>query len=150
MNKRLFSVLLLFCGVLYGNLCAQDESIFLDLEKSEYGQGAVRVTQDPGINELIKKHIQANKYAEGIPGYRIRIFSMTGNTAREEMIAAKARFLKVYPDIRAYEDYDQVNFKVYVGDFLTRSEALKVMHSIEGLFQGLFIVQTTINYQKPQ
>lgn len=143
-------VLFVIFSCLIVRLQAQDNNIFFDLESKEQGQGKVNIEQDPAINELISKHIESNKRSEGIPGYRIRIFSKSGNTAREEMNAAKARFLKIYPDIRAYEDYDQVNFKLYVGDFQTRSEALKIMHSVEGLFQGLFIVQTIINYQKPQ
>jgi hypothetical protein len=86
------------------------------------------------------KLLNSNKSNSGIPGYRIRIFSESGVGAKDEQQRVKARFLTLYPDVDAYNRYDEPFFKIYVGDCRTRSEALKLMDKIQGNFPNTFIV----------
>lgn len=148
-NKVSIVLFLILCGII--STYAQGGSdIFTDLEKRGTNGGEVKIYQEEEINQLIREHIIYNEKLEGFPGYRIRIFSKTGNYAKDEMRRAKSIFLKMYPDIRAYEAYDHVNFKLYIGDFRTKSEALKILHAIKGTFPSAFIVNAPIDYPKPQ
>ena len=90
------------------------------------------------------KLLTSNKKTSGIPGHRIRIYSESGVGAKEEQQRLKARFLTLYPGIDAYNSYDEPFFKIYVGDFRTRSEALKLMDKIERNFPNPFIVEDFI------
>jgi len=90
------------------------------------------------------KLLNSNKINSGIPGYRIRIFSGSGVGAKDEQQRVKARFLTLYPDIDAYNRYDEPFFKIYVGDCRTRSEALKLIDKIERNFPNTFIVDDFI------
>jgi len=90
------------------------------------------------------KFLASNKKASGIPGYRIRFFSESGVSAKEEQQRVKARFLTLYPGIDAYYRYDEPYFKVYVGDCRTRSEVLKLMDKIKRDFPNPFIVDDFI------
>ena len=90
------------------------------------------------------KLLTSNKKTSGIPGYRIWIYSESGVGAKEEHQRLKARFLTLYPGIDAYNSYDEPFFKIYVGDFRTRSEALKLMDKIERNFPNPFIVEDFI------
>jgi hypothetical protein len=107
--------------------------------------GRLVVNQDERINELINRHISINKQREGIPGYRIRIFSESGQGARPRATDARANFFNNYPDIETYLVYDAPNFKVYVGDFRTRSEALKTQRKISRDYPYSFIISDRIN-----
>ncbi len=77
---------------------------------------------------------------QGFPGYRIRIFSDGSQSARQKMFAEKARFLKHFEQYEVYISYVAPYWKIYVGDFLTRSEALKAHEEIRKVYPYAFIV----------
>jgi hypothetical protein len=108
-------------------------------------EGKLNISQDERLNELIRRHISINEQKEGIEGYRIRIFSESGQGARPRATDARARFFNSYPDVDPYLDYDPPNWKVYVGDFRTRSEALKMRKKIERDYPNSFIINSRIN-----
>ncbi len=108
--------------------------------------GKLIINQDVRLNELLQRHIEINKKTEGIPGFRIRIFSQSGQSARANAIDVQAGFFGRYPDIGTYLDYDPPNFKVYAGDFRTRSEALRMQKKIRLNYPNSFIISTRINF----
>lgn len=79
-------------------------------------------------------------------GYRIRIFFDSKQTARNESEAALARFTSAHPDIPAYRNYQNMFFKVTVGDMRTRSEAIQLLQVLKTEFPSAFIVKENINY----
>lgn len=99
----------------------------------------VKIYQDDEVNNLIQKHIDYNRRPKGIPGYRIRIFSERGNEAREHMFEQKSRFLVHFPDINPVERYEAPNWKLYVGNYITKSEAIKALNKIRKHFPYAFI-----------
>ncbi|MFP4367373.1 MAG: SPOR domain-containing protein [Bacteroidales bacterium] len=107
--------------------------------------GNLNINKDPRLDELVKRYISINKEIEGIPGYRIRIFSASGQEARSRATDVRAKFFNKYPDVDTYLVYDAPNFKVYVGDFRTRSEALKMQNKIIGDYPYSFIISDMIN-----
>ncbi len=108
-------------------------------------RGRLVLNQDDRIDELVRRHIEINRKEEGMPGYRIRIFSQSGQGARQNATTARAEFFNKYPDVETYLDYDPPNFRVYVGDFRTRSEALKMQRTIRSDYPYSFIVSSRIN-----
>ncbi len=108
--------------------------------------GRFTVNQDERLNELVDRHISINKEQEGMQGYRIRIFSESGQGARSSATNVRAKFFNKYPDIETYLVYDAPNFKVYVGDFRTRSEALKMQNKISRDYPFSFIISDRINF----
>lgn len=109
-------------------------------------QGRLSIDQDDRLEDLVRRHIKINKEREGIQGYRIRIFSQSGQSARPNANNVRANFFNKYPDIETYLEWDAPNFKVYVGDFRTRSEALKVQREINKEYPYSFIVSETISF----
>ena len=91
------------------------------------------------------KLITSSKKEAGVSGYRILIFSDSGIGAKEEQQKIRARFISEFPGVDAYYRYDEPNFKVYVGDCRTRSEALKLHEQIEKKFPNSFIREDYIN-----
>ncbi|MES2592549.1 MAG: SPOR domain-containing protein [Bacteroidota bacterium] len=102
----------------------------------------VDVVQDTKVKELVEKHIEINSKAP-IKGYRVKIhFGTDKNKAKE----IKGNFLARYPEVPAYEKYDQPNFNIRVGDFRTKLEAYKFLKEIQPEFPSAFLVQDEIEF----
>ena len=109
--------------------------------------GQVSIYTDSLIIENYHKHLLQNSKSKGIPGYRIRIFSESGIGAKDRQKRVRAEFLSLYHDVDAYYSYDGLNFKVYVGDCRTRSDAAKLFEKIKTHFPNAIIVRENINLQ---
>ncbi len=99
------------------------------------------INSDSRIDTLIQIHKEENQRKAGIDGYRVQIFQ--GN--KESAYQAKAKFLILHEDLKVYILFQSPDFRVRVGDFRTRSEALKVKHMIENQFSSTFVVEDEIN-----
>ena len=122
------------------------EDVFMAIQQTHDDGGKVLIHQDPRISELVNRHILRNRRSGGIDGYRIRIFSDIGPRARQASDEAKARFFERFPEIAIYREYDSPYFKVYVGDYRTKNEAIKDFKRIRHSFPAAFIVPDKINY----
>ncbi len=125
----------------------EEIDIFRKLEsKDGFFDGKIAINQDEVIRNLVLNHILFNKQIDGIPGYRIRIFSESGQSAREKAEEAKQEFEENYPGINAYLRYDVPFFKVYVGDLRTKTEALIHLNEIKRDYPSAFYLKDWINY----
>jgi hypothetical protein len=92
--------------LLYSSLLFSQSYTFSDSYKDGDNGGRLTVNQDERLNELVRRHISINKQEEGIQGYRIRIFSESGQAARPNATNVRAKFFNKYPDIETYLVYD--------------------------------------------
>ncbi|MFW6019243.1 MAG: SPOR domain-containing protein [Bacteroidales bacterium] len=103
-------------------------------------KGEINIHQPDKINKLLKKHIAINEDLDGIPGYRIQIFSDSGSDSKKNAMKAKAKFLKKHSDINAYIIFDAPNYKVEVGNFIHKLEARRILHMIKKDYPGSYVV----------
>ena len=122
--------------------------ILKNIQENEAGKGTITINQDLRINQLLNKHIDYNKELNGIQGFRIRIFSDLGTTARDKSQEMNAKFNEFFPEIPVYREYDSPYFKVYAGDYRTKNDALKDFVNIHKIFPAAFIVPGKINLPK--
>ena len=108
--------------------------------------GKITIVQDDDIIKLIDKHLLEESKKHGISGYRIRIFSNSGPGAREEGEIIRAGFIGKYKGINTYYIFDTPYYRLYIGDFRTKSDAMKFYKQIENEFPDAFIVPSKINY----
>ncbi len=106
----------------------------------------IQLSGNEEVNELLQKRIEINKNKETISGWRIRIYSDIGKDARSSSLRIKNDFLDKYYDIPVYREYRSPYFKVYIGDFRTKTEAYKVLKEIKQDYPTAFIVYTNINF----
>ncbi len=102
-------------------------------------QGRTEVVGDIRVNDLVKKHIEFNEQVKTISGYRIQIASLSGNSSRTEAFRKKDQFLEAFPDVQAYVIFNEPNFKVLVGDFITRLDAFLFLQRCKTLFPGTIV-----------
>ncbi len=98
------------------------------------------------VKALQEKKAEYHRRTNGeCDGYRVKIhFSADRSKANE----VKARFSSKYNDVPTYEDYQQPNFVVNVGDFKTKLEAYELLKKIQVDFPYAFIVKSKVRPTK--
>lgn len=107
--------------------------------------GEVSLHQSANVQKAFSSQLASNS-SRKVSGYRVRIYSDNKQNSRGASEAALNRFKGMYPGLTAYRTYTNPFFKVTVGDFRTKSEALALLRQIKGSFPTAFIVAETINY----
>ena len=105
----------------------------------------VNVHQSQAISDAMSRKIERNK-DKRMTGYRVRIFFDNKQNARSASEAAMGRFQSAYPGHGVYRSFASPYFKVTVGDFRTKSEAMQMMRRIKADFPSAFVVRENINY----
>lgn len=95
--------------------------------------------------EAFEEHLAANR-SKQVPCFRIRIFFDNKQDSREESDRVLSEFRALHPGMAAYRTFQNPFFKVTVGDFRTRSEALAELDVIRGEFPSSFIVKEKMRY----
>jgi hypothetical protein len=151
MPIKFFSVILIlvFSQVLRAQeLENENINIFSIIENRNEDWGKVYIYQDDRIENLVNQHIEHNIKQPGIPGFRINIFFESGLHARQQAETIRDTFMYYFPDVPCYLEYQAPNFKVYVGDYRTKVDALKFFKQINKKYPKSFPVSTMINYPK--
>src|SRR5690554_52925 len=106
----------------------------------------LNINQDSRLENMLKWHIKNNRKRDGISGYRVEIFFSSSFNARELAFERKKEFLSKYGDHNVHIKYTAPNFRVRVGDFRTRNEALKLHRQIREDYPVAFIVPDIIEF----
>ena len=117
---------------------------FLSLLFFSQTQAQVSVSKPDGLDGLLASRVAQRKNPDAkTKGYHILIFNGDNRSRAEGM---KARFDAEY---RYYSEvvWDEPNFKVYVGLFVSKFECMKLYDSIKGRFQTAIVVNAKIPYQ---
>jgi hypothetical protein len=117
---------------------------FLSLLFFSQTQAQVSVSKPEGLDGLLASRVAQRKNPDAkTKGYHILIFNGDNRSRAEGM---KARFDAEY---RYYSEvvWDEPNFKVYVGLFVSKFECMKLYDSIKGRFQTAIVVNAKIPYQ---
>ena len=105
----------------------------------------VNVHQSQAISKAMASKIEKNK-TKKMTGYRVRIFFDNKQDSRGTSEAAMNRFKAAYPGYGAYRSFASPYFKVTVGDFRTKSEAMQMLQSVRADFPTALVVKENINY----
>ncbi len=114
--------------------------------KTEDFLSKLPIRQDPRITDLLVRHSQINQHKHGTNGFRLEIFFSSGSKAREQAMHIKNEFNLIFPEIPSYLLFQTPNFKVRIGDFRNKSEALKTKEYIASKYPNAFIVKDIIRF----
>ncbi|MBR2127422.1 MAG: SPOR domain-containing protein [Bacteroidales bacterium] len=122
------------------------KDIFMIMPSKNAGAKAdVKVMQTDVVADAVRRQIRSNE-DRTLSGYRVRIFFDNRQTARVESEETLKRFEALYHDVVAYRTYANPYFKVTVGDFRTKSEAMRLLERIKGEFPSAFVVKENISF----
>ena len=114
-------------------------------DKKNGGKATVVIRQSQMVEESMRIHVTDNR-TRAITGYRIRIFFDNSQTARKESESTLNAFVSSYRGIPAYRSYANPYFKVTVGDYRTKAEAMANLANVKKSFPSAFIVKEKINF----
>ena len=97
------------------------------------------------IDKAIENINETYKAAYKLYGYRIQLASENSSAPARKIRAA---FIQKYREVPAYEIYQQPYFKVRVGDFKTKLEAIKFQKEISSDYPNCYIVKDEIEFKK--
>ena len=107
----------------------------------------VTVNQSRAMRTAFDNYV-SNNAAKTLTGYRIRVYFDNGQNARNRSEAIARSLSGTYPGLGVYRTYESPNFKVTVGDFRTKDEALRIYHSLKSSYPTAIILKETINYPR--
>jgi hypothetical protein len=115
-------------------------------DTNQFQEGQLQIFQDPRLETLLQRHIDYNRKKGGMNGYRIQIFFGSGRAARTDANETKAEFLSYFPDTKAHILYQSPFYKVRVGDFRTKNEALRFYRRVQRRFPNAYIIPDIIEF----
>ncbi len=107
----------------------------------------VTVNQSRTMRSALDSYVSKNA-AKKLSGFRIRVYFDNGQSARARSESIARSISNAYPGIGVYRTFESPNFKVSVGDFRTKDEALKVYHALKATYPTAIILKETINYPR--
>ena len=113
---------------------------------SVLGSG-VTVNQSAAMKSAFDSYVSANA-SKKVTGYRIRVYYENSQNARNRSEAIARSISGAYPGVGVYRTFESPNFKVCVGDFRTKDEALKIYHALKSSYPTAIILKETINYPR--
>lgn len=105
---------------------------------------AVIYYNDPQIENLVQLHIDYNEEFPLIDGYRIQLIMRAGNTALDEANQIRDEFEENYPEINTYVTFREPYYRLRVGDFRTRLEAMEFMEKLKRSYPQAWVIKDKI------
>ena len=105
--------------------------------------GNVTVHADQRLAVVVNKPSNANRVFIGkVRGFRVQIYN--GND-RKKATQAKLDFMRSFPGVRSYMVYANPQFRIRVGDFRSRKEAMELYNKVASRFNPCMIVPDVVN-----
>jgi hypothetical protein len=121
------------------------ENTLSEKAKSKKGtKGGIEVFVSPEIENILNRDTELNKENGLIEGYRVQLFFGSGPNSKQKAIEIQNAFKAKYSDVPDYLVFHSPHFKVRVGDFRTRLEALQFQKKVEADFPTSFVVKDDI------
>ncbi|MFN3555022.1 MAG: SPOR domain-containing protein [Bacteroidales bacterium] len=105
------------------------------------------VSQDERVDQLLRSHRQNNQRA-GVSGFRVQIYTDSGNRSKLRTDRVKAEFDARFPRVRSYITYDEPYYRLRVGDFRTRLDAQRFLNEISSIYPAAHIVPDRIQFPR--
>lgn len=102
------------------------------------------VTQDERLTQLVESFRSENR-SRGMQGFRVQIYTASGNRSKILTERKKAEFDAAFPDMASYITYDEPYFKLRVGDFRNRMDAERFRRRISSEYIYAAVVVDRIN-----
>ena len=119
-------------------------TIFQLLEQQKEN-GRVQLNQPLEMESAYARYVKANGEKK-LNGYRIRLFFDNKQSARVASDTLEQGFQLRFPNIPTYRSYTNPFFKVVVGDYRTKSDAIRVLNRILPFYPQAIVVRETIYF----
>lgn len=149
----LLTVLLLFSGSIVTPEAdsldinsPKKQSIFEKIQLDSLAKGHITFHTQSIIDSLTAIYIRQSDKTSVFSGYRIQIHTENSFGANiEQLKQMRNDFEIAFPEIPAYLKYIDPDFKIRVGNFTSRLEAVAVLAKIKKNYPASYVVKTSIS-----
>ncbi len=140
MNTLASSYLLLFLLTVTINSAFAQEQVV--------SEGKTEIVQDSRVEMLVEKHVQINQKISTMEGFRIQVFSDSGNNSKNKAQSVYDEFQSRFPETGVYLSFKSPNYRVRIGDFRTKLDAQRFLIALTADYPNAFIITDQINLPK--
>lgn len=108
--------------------------------KAQSGQFAL-TCESAALDSMLRVNVRTNYNQSTIDGYRIQVYSGSGVSSKNDAAKAQSAFLKLFPDEKVYMTYSAPFWRVRIGDYRFRSEAMTLLAKVKRHFPGSYVVR---------
>jgi hypothetical protein len=137
--KILLFILCLFCSIVVS--AQEDVTLTGKLQERVEGEGLITIYDEEGIEELVDIQVEVNERMGGVEGWRIQLYSGLGPAAKQKALKVKGRFLNNFPGYDADLSFTSPNWRVRVGNYRHKHEALQLLNDLRKIFPNCYIVK---------
>ena len=123
-----------------------EDDIFRRLRAESSALGRVQIVQPAQLEGAMARYVSESAKHPTMRGYRVRIYRDVGKAAREASRRIQEQVLSEMPGTPVYRTFEAPNYRVTVGDFRTRFEALYFRKRLLPRYPQAFVVTATINF----
>lgn len=117
------------------------QSLSEEIQQAVEGEGVVTIHQEEGIDFLLQTQTEVNKRRGGVDGYRIQLYSGSGPKGKRQALDVKTKFLEEFPDGNISTTYNPPFWRVRVGSYRHKHEALSLLNELKDLFPNCYVVK---------
>jgi hypothetical protein len=137
--KILLFILCLFCSIVVS--AQEDVTLTGKLQERVEGEGLITIYDEEGIEELVDIQVEVNERMGGVEGWRIQLYSGLGPAAKQKALKVNGRFLNNFPGYDADLSFTSPNWRVRVGNYRHKHEALQLLNDLRKIFPNCYIVK---------
>ena len=105
---------------------------------SQSKNNTFEIRNEKGIEYLVNKYENILKNTGGINGWRLQL---KFKAKESEIIKIKLKFIKLFPNIPVFLEYQEPYYRIRVGNCRTKLEALKIKYLIKKHFTDTYPYQ---------
>lgn len=137
--KNLIVLILLICSVV--GRAQNNVSLVNNLQQQVKGEGVITIHDEEGVEELVDIQVEINKRNKGVDGWRIQLYSGSGPSGKQSALQVKSKFLNKFPDNDVDVSFTSPFWRVRVGNYRHKHEALPLLNDLRELFPNCYIVK---------
>ncbi len=104
-----------------------------------------QVYQTTEVKQALSDYVKGNA-SKTITGYRIRVFYDNSPQARTRSESIVNTLETLYPEHKVYRSFESPNYKVLLGNFRSKDEALRIFNQLKKTYPTAYIIKDNIEY----
>ena len=105
----------------------------------------VQIDQSAEVKQAMAQYVGKNA-SKPLSGYRIRVFYDNSPQARTRSEAIETLLNEQYPGHKVYRSFESPNYKVLIGNFRSKDEALRIYNALKRTYPTAYIIKDNIEY----
>lgn len=119
-----------------------------EVQTVKEGQGVVTIHQDQGIDFLMETMVKENERKGGVDGWQIQLYSGSGPEGKRNAMDVKTKVLEKFPDAKIFTSYNPPFWRVRVGTYRHKYEALPLLKDLKEFFPNCYAVKGMVRMEE--